>query len=235
MRAFILAAGLGTRLKPLTDTKPKALVKVNGTPLLEHQILRLKNAGITDIVVNVHHFADMIEEFLNRNDNFGCRIRISDERDLLRETGGAIRHASPLLAGSDDRMVLVHNVDIITELDFNSIKKDASATATLVVSERTTNRYLLFDEEMRLRGWTNTATGEVRIPDKSTDPGKLRKYAYSGIQIISTDILPLMAEWPEKFSIIDFYLDICSGKIIRGYNAGTTPIKDVGKIADILE
>lgn len=229
MKAFILAAGLGTRLKPLTDRMPKALVAVDGVPMLQRQILRMKESGIDDIVINVHHFADQIEDFLKANGNFGCRIAISDERDLLRETGGAIRHAAPLLAGSADGLVLVHNVDIITDIDYASIRPDAPALANLIVSRRETSRYLLFDEEMKLAGWTNVATGEVRMPDVTIKPENCSKLAFSGIQIISAGLLPLMEQWPEKFSIIDFYLSICAGNAIRGIDVTGRTVWDAGK------
>lgn len=235
MKAFILAAGLGTRLKPLTDRMPKALVPIDGIPMLQRQILRMKESGIDDIVVNVHHFADQIEEFLRANGNFGCRIAISDERDLLRETGGAIRHAAPLLAGSPDGLVLVHNVDIITDIDYTLIRPDASAMANLVVSRRDTSRYLLFDEDMKLAGWTNVSTGEVRMPDGTAKPENCSKFAFSGIQIISVGMLPLMESWPEKFSIIDFYLNICAGNTIRGIDVTGRTVWDMGKSADIAK
>ncbi len=230
MRAFILAAGLGTRLKPLTDKMPKALVPVGGIPLLERQITTLKEYGYSDFVVNVHHFAEQIEQFLADKHNFGCRIAISDERDLLRETGGAIRHAAPLLEGSG--AFLVHNVDIITDLDYGRLVPDPEAVATLAVSSRRTNRYLLFDKEMHLAGWTNTATGQTILP-RGGDASEYRRLAFSGIQSVSTGILPLMASWPEKFSIMDFYLDICRFKTVAGIDIGDTEVTDVGKAADI--
>jgi len=230
-KAFILAAGLGTRLKPLTDRMPKALVPVGGVPLLEQLIVRLKEAGYDEIVVNVHHFAEMIEEFLAQKENFGIKISISDERDLLRETGGAIRHAAPLLAGSV--RFLVHNVDILSDLDLqwfaDKCSEGGEHFADLLVTDRQTARYLLFDNDMRLIGWTNVTTGEVRSPYPDLDAASCRKLAFSGIHSLSDGILPLMESWPEKFSIIDFYLSVCDKVIIRGIDATGVNIFDAGK------
>lgn len=232
MKAFILAAGLGTRLRPLTDKMPKALVPFGGVPLLEQLIIRLKDFGYDDFVVNVHHFADMVEDFLSQKDNFGVKISVSDERDLLRETGGAVRHAAPLLADAD--RFLVHNVDIISNLDLqwfaDRCSEGGEHLADLLVTDRKTSRYLLFDNEMRLVGWTNVDTGEVRSPYADLDPNSCRRLAFSGIHSISSAALPMMAEWPEKFSIIDFYLSVCGRCTIRGIEATDVDIRDVGKI-----
>ena len=176
MKAMIFAAGLGTRLKPITDTMPKALVPVCGQPLLYHVINKLVAAGYDDLVVNVHHFPDQIIHYLHSHD-FGARIAVSDERDFLRETGGGIRYAKHLLtedeipgqAGNDGiEPFLVHNVDIVSNLDLNWLREQhrEGALATLVASERKTQRYFLFDEDNRLKGWTNIATGASR-PGKS--------------------------------------------------------------------
>lgn len=233
MKAFILAAGLGTRLRPLTDAMPKALVPINGEPMLERLIRHLNSCGYDDLTVNVHHFASMIEAFLSENDNFGCRVSISDERDLLRDTGGAVRHAEPLLCNAESGRFLVHNVDILTDFDLSALERAASGTlATLLVSDRKSSRYLMFDKSMRLVGWTNVNTGEVRSPYPDLKPEECILRAFSGIHSISVDIFPLMREWPEKFSIIDFYLDICSRFPIKGLDAGLAPVKDLGKIAD---
>lgn len=174
MRAMIFAAGLGTRLKPLTDTLPKALVPLAGKTLLQWQIERLKAAGITDIVVNVHHFPDMIINYLRDNDNFGCRIAVSDERDMLLETGGGLRKAKELLTSSPNPLplqgdsegapILICNVDILSNIDLPTLLQayNPEEMGVVVVSPRDTQRYLLFDETNRLCGWTNIATGEVR-------------------------------------------------------------------------
>jgi len=161
-QAMIFAAGLGTRLKPLTDRMPKALVRVGGKPLIEHVILNLKNAGFRRIVVNVHHFAGQIISFLEANDNFGIDIRISDETEMLLETGGGIKKAVSLF--SPDAPILIHNVDILSNVDLAKFYGSClDNDATLLVSSRKTKRYLLFDEDMRLNGWTNIETGEVRM------------------------------------------------------------------------
>ena len=164
MKAMIFAAGLGTRLRPLTDTMPKALVPVCGNPLLYHVITKLKAAGYTELVINVHHFAGQIREYLATHD-FGLSISVSDESDLLLETGGGIAHAKDLLLPTDEPF-LIHNVDILSNLDIPWLRSQTrpEALSTLLVSERETSRYLLFDDAMRLVGWTNVTTGEVKSP-----------------------------------------------------------------------
>ena len=167
MNALIFAAGLGTRLKPLTDTMPKAMVPVNGKPLLQILIEKLKTIGVTKVVINVHHFAQQIVDFVNVNNSFGIDIRFSDETDMLLETGGGLKKASQLF--DDKSPVLVHNVDILSNADLSALYEEAKHT-TLLVSERQTQRYLLFDDNNRLVGWTNIATGEVKSPYKNLDP-----------------------------------------------------------------
>ena len=179
---MIFAAGLGTRLKPLTDTMPKALVRVGGQPLIWHVIMKLKAAGYERIVVNVHHFAQQIIDYLQANDNFGLDIRISDETSGLLQTGGGIKKALPLFDPSEP--ILIHNVDILSNLEFNSLSMVAPPDALLVVSQRNTKRYLLFDDEMILDGWTNIETGEVRSPYPALDPTDLKRLAFSGIHMI---------------------------------------------------
>ena len=170
MKAMIFAAGLGTRLKPITDTMPKALVPVCSKPLLEHLVEKLKGAGFSDVVINVHHFAQMIRDYAVQHDNFGINVAFSDETDLLRETGGGIKHASKLLW--DGEPFLVHNVDILSNLNLEefynahmaaSISPD-TPLATLLVSERETARYFLFDRDNNLVGWMNKLSGEVKSP-----------------------------------------------------------------------
>ena len=261
---MILAAGLGTRLKPLTDRMPKALVPVGGTPLLEGLIRRLQKAGYDEFVINVHHFPEQIEAFLKEHGNFGSRITLSDERDLLRETGGGIRHAAQLLQDAPGGWFLVHNVDIISDVDYGRLLADGPARdirqggtprqglfvppcgcpkpgpsaapnplAFLAVSDRKTSRYLLFDSEMRLVGWTNVDTGEVRSPWPNLNVKACRRLAFSGISMLSTAILPLMQNWPERFSVIDFYLDICRDHDIRGIDITGAGIRDVGKLKEL--
>ena len=227
-QAMIFAAGLGTRLKPLTDTMPKALVRVGGKPLLEHVVLRLKDAGYERIVVNVHHFADQIIDFLKQQQNFGLDIRISDERECLLETGGGIKKALPLFDPTEP--ILIHNVDILSNLDLKALPADAPL---LVVSERKTKRYLLFDDDMRLQGWTNIETGEVKGPitqHPSPITHHLRTLAFSGIHMFHPSLTPLLADWPDRFPIMDFYLKACGSHLIRGYKAHDLRLLDVGKL-----
>ena len=211
------------RLKPLTDTMPKALVRVGGQPLLWHVIMKLKAAGYERMVVNVHHFADQIIDYLQSNDHFGIDIRISDERDGLLETGGGIKKALPLF--DPESPILIHNVDILSNLDLNALPTDAPL---LVVSPRQTKRYLLFDESLRLQGWTNIETGEVK--------GRMaeKRLAFSGIHVFHPSLIPLMADWPDRFPIMDFYLKACGDHLIRGYEARDLRLLDVGKL-DTLE
>ena len=248
MQAMIFAAGLGTRLKPLTDRIPKALVRVGGEPLLKRVIFQLKDAGFTRIVVNVHHFSNQITDYLKENDNFGLDIRISDETDKLLETGGGIRKAWPLFDSHEP--VLIHNVDILSNVDLKkfyqmetqdlletsvSDAEEPPLAARLLVSERKTKRYLLFDDTMRLVGWTNIETGEVKSPYPHLDPKKYKKYAFSGIHMVAPTIFPLMKEEPDKFPIMDFYLRNCDKVRIEGYVKNDLKLMDVGKQETLKE
>jgi NDP-sugar pyrophosphorylase family protein len=235
MKAMIFAAGLGTRLRPLTDTMPKALVPVADKPLLQWQIEKLKEAGITDIVINIHHFPDQIRSFLLANNNFGCHILLSDESALLLETGGGLRKAAPLLGY--DEPVLVVNVDVLSNLDIKTLLSvhRAHDAATLVVSERNTQRYLLFDEEGLLHGWHNISTDEYRpqqlasVLAEQWHDGKLRQLAFSGTHIVSPQLLREMQQWDEVFPIMDFYLSECSSRSIRAFVPDRFRMLDVGK------
>lgn len=236
MKAMIFAAGLGTRLRPITDTLPKALVPVCGEPLIAHVIRKLTAAGADDLTVNVHHFPEMIIDWLAEHDS-GVPVHISDERERLLETGGAIRNARAHLDGAEP--FLVHNVDIISDLDLKAFMAaaPADALATLLVSERQTRRYLLFDPDtMRLRGWTDISTGEVRSPWPELDPAACRRLAFAGIHFISPAVFQLMEDWPERFPIMDFYLKVCRDFPIYGVAApeGRTLV-DVGKIETLSE
>lgn len=234
MNAMIFAAGLGTRLKPITNTKPKALVEIGGKTLLERVIEKLRDAGADEIVVNVHHFANMITDYLARNDNFGMDIRISDESEELLDTGGGIKHAAPLFDSTSP--ILIHNVDIVSNVDLAEFYTcSIGADATLLVSERETSRYLLFDDDMRLRGWTNVKTGEVKSPYPDLDVSRCRKYAFSGIHVFSQRLFTLMDSFPEKFGIIDFYLKVCATNTIRGVARGDLRLIDVGKLDTLAQ
>ncbi|MBQ3813759.1 MAG: NTP transferase domain-containing protein [Bacteroidales bacterium] len=238
MKAMVFAAGLGTRLRPITDSLPKALVPVCGEPLLYHTLHKLKAAGYTEVVVNIHHFPEMIREYLDSNE-FGIRIGISDESEKLLETGGGIQHARKLLEPLNEPF-LVHNVDIVSNLDiawFRSQMKPG-ALATLLVSERKTQRYLLFrPEDMRLVGWTNIATGEVRSPFPNLDPSACLRYAFAGIHNISPAIFQAFEtlDMPERFPIMDFYLNACARYPIYGAVASNLELVDVGKIDTLPE
>jgi NDP-sugar pyrophosphorylase family protein len=245
---MIFAAGLGTRLKPLTDTLPKALVPLAGKTLLQWQIERLKAAGITDIVVNVHHFPDMIINYLRENDNFGCRIAVSDERDMLLETGGGLRKAKELLTSSPNSLIasspiLICNVDILSNIDLPTLLQayNPEEMGVVVVSPRETQRYLLFDETNRLRGWTNIATGEIRPASLASSPNSLiaSQLAFSGMQVLNPRIFDVMdkvvAEKGDKFSLIDLYLSIAEKEILRAFIPENYRMMDVGKIAQLSE
>ncbi len=230
MKALIFAAGLGTRLKPLTDTLPKALVPIAGKPLLEHVILKLKASGFDEIIINVHHFPDQIIDFLKLNNNFSIRIEVSDERNELLDTGGGIRKAAWFF--DDRKPFLVHNVDILSNVDLSALYNQhilTNSLATLVVSQRDTFRYLLFDENKRLNGWVNEKTGETK-PAKLNEIDSYNKLAFSGIQVLSPAIFELMEQFPIKFPIIDFYLTNATSQIITGFIPTDYNMLDVGKL-----
>ena len=250
MKAMIFAAGLGTRLKPITDTLPKALVPIGGKPLLEHVARKLKAAGIDEAVVNVHHFADKIEDWIETDasdkSGTGLSMNVSDERALLLETGGGILNAGKFLNGCGE--FLVHNVDILSDLDINwfasQVRKDA--VSTLLVSERDTSRYLLFDPmTMRLVGWTNIKTGEVKSPYPDLQPDSCLRLAFSGIHILSDNVFNIMEAYTKekglhegshspRFPVIDFYLSVCADYPVYGVVATDLKMIDVGKL-DSLE
>ena len=236
MGGIIFSAGLGTRLKSLTVRIPKALVSVGGEPLLKRVIFQLKDAGFTRIVVNVHHFSNQIIDYLRDNDNFGMDIRISDESDKLLETGGGIKKAWPLFDQKEP--VLIHNVDILSNVDlkkFYQMEAETPLAARLLVSVRKTKRYLLFDDTMRLVGWTNIETGEVKSPYKDLDPKQYKMYAFSGIHMVAPSLFPLMEEEPDKFPIMDFYLRHCDKVRIEGYVKNDLKLMDVGKQETLKE
>lgn len=255
---MIFAAGKGTRLKPLTDTMPKALVKVGGQTLLEHVLDKLEDGGFNRIVVNVHHFGEQIISFLaSRHED----IKISDERDELLDTGGGLRKAAPLF--SPYQPILLHNVDILSNANLTALydvianSQQAGPSAVLLVSWRKTQRYLVFNDDMRLVGWVNIATGETKspfpqvkaalsaqtfpiaatdepmtIPVSSGNAGKssLHLFAFSGIHVFHPSLFPLMDSWPRKFPIMDFYLKTCDRAAIRGVTQPCLRLIDVGKL-----
>ena len=231
---MIFAAGLGTRLKPLTDTMPKALVPVDGHPLIEIVSRKLLRSGFDSAVVNVHHFADQVEDWCKRQD--WMQFSISDERAMLLETGGAILHARKLLEGSGN--FLIHNVDVLTNADLRSFAQchRPDALATLLVSPRKTSRYFLFNPDtMRLAGWTNTNTGETVMADPSLTKEDCLALGFSGIHILSDRVFPLMENYvvdkpaPARFSIRDFYLSVAGQPPVYGVNVESFRMLDVGK------
>ena len=232
MKAMIFAAGLGTRLRPLTDSLPKALVPLCGEPLLYHVIGKLREAGYREIVVNVHHFPQQIRDYLRSRD-WGVEIGISDESACLLETGGGIARAQDLILPTEEPF-LVHNVDIISDLDLAWVRRQTrpEALATLVVSPRETRRNLLFDDDMRLVGWMDRQSGEIRSPHPGLDPARCRHYAFAGIHNLSPRIFPHFEDWGFKgrFPIMDFYLKACGTHLIRGYEAKDLRLMDVGKL-----
>jgi len=255
-QALVFSAGLGTRLQPLTNTRPKALVNVGGQPLLWHVLTKLRKSGYERVVVNVHHFASQIVDYLNDND-FGMTVRVSDEISQLLDTGGGIKHARELFA--DDSPILIHNVDILSNVDLDWFARQhlADEDAVLLVSRRRTKRYLLFDSSMHLKGWINTDTGEVRSPfpwlremqltvddnqqvnvqpqsspfrQSDTVGGNLYAFAFSGIHSFSPRLFSLMERFPDRFGIIDFYLSVCHRSHIVGLPVEGLQLLDVGKI-----
>ena len=234
MNAFIFAAGLGTRLKPLTDTMPKALVPVAGKPLLAHVIEKLKAASCKKIVINIHHFGQKIIDYVKENNNFGIDIVFSDEREMLLETGCAIKHAVNLLG---DEPFLIHNVDIMSNVDLQALWSEhinSGSAATLLVSKRNSSRALLFNEDGNLTAWTNKNTGEVKTPYENVEIARLEEFAFSGIHVFSPQLFKYFGEYPEKFSIIDFYLNTCKEEKIKAFTQDGLQLLDVGKL-DSLE
>jgi len=227
---MIFAAGLGTRLKPLTDNLPKALIPIAGKPLLEHVILKLKAAGFDEIIVNVHHFPEQIIYFLKQNNHFGIRIVVSDEREHLLDTGGGILKAAWFF--DDDKPFLVHNVDILSDVNLNYLYLEhlrTNALATLVVSKRDTFRYLLFDDNMRMCGWINEKTGETK-PKSIVDSSGFNKLAFAGIQMLSPKVFDLMQGNKSIFPIMDFYLSNAQTQVINGFTPDNLRMLDVGKL-----
>ena len=224
MKAMLFAAGLGTRLKPFTDKHPKALAQVNGKTLLQLNIEYLQRFGIREVIVNVHHFADQIEEVMAKNKGFGSEVVISDERDEVLETGGGLKKAKPYLEKEDHFLVM--NVDVLTNLDLSKLisSHHKGNVATLAVMQRNSSRHLLFDSGMILCGWKNNTTGEEKI---SLDRQPLIAYAFSGIQIVSPEIFDMPFEG--KFSMIDVYLYFARQGLVKGFDHSGDIFIDVGK------
>jgi len=235
--AMVFAAGLGTRLRPITDSLPKALVPVGGVPMLARVLGKLRDAGAGCCVVNACHFAPMIVSYLKDND-FGLPVKLSvEEGGMPLETGGGIKHARALLEGccGNDGRFLVHNVDILSNLDVRwFISQDRKESlATLLLTRKKADRYLLFDDEMCLRGWMNERTGEVKSPDPFFDPSSFHRYSFCGVHMISGRVFKLMESWPDNFGIIDFYLSVCENYTIRGVVAEDLDLIDIGSPATL--
>lgn len=226
MKAMILAAGLGTRLKPWTDKHPKALAVINGRTLLEHQIRYLQRYGIFEVVVNVHHFAGQIIHAITENEGWGSKVEVSHEVEEALETGGGLKKAAPFLHHHSE--IILMNVDILTDLNLEKLierQRMNNGIATLAVSDRKTSRYFLFDEEFRLSGWENKNTGIRKIVRNVPN---LQLKAFSGIQIIKSDIFRFLP--PQKaFSMVDVYLSIAGHHPVFGFDHSGGIFLDVGK------
>lgn len=232
MKAMILAAGLGTRLKPFTDHHPKALALVNGKSLLQRNIEYLTKHGITEIIVNVHHFPDQIEKHIQEL-SIPIKIHLSDERDEVLETGGGLKKASWFFTSERDSFVLM-NVDILTDLNLSQLiqyHRQHAALATLAVCSRSSSRYFLFDESNRLCGWRNAKTGDEKIVIRNH---MLTEMAFSGIHVIRPEIFSLIQQ-EGKFSMVDVYLSLASQYLIEGYDHSGSVLLDVGKPGSVEE
>ena len=231
MKALIFAAGKGTRLKPFTDHHPKALALVNEVPLLERNIKYLQSFGINDFVINIFHFGEQIVEFLKKNDNFGAKIEISDEKEELLETGGGLVFARKFLDFEEDFLIM--NADILTDLDLNSFvshHKERKDFATLADSDRVSSRKLLFNEDLILRGWLNVQTGEQRLAEFNKG---FKPLAFSGIHCINPRIFDKIKR-KGNFSIMEEYLDLMHTEEIHGYQHDAHLI-DVGRPESVTE
>ncbi len=231
MKAMIFAAGMGTRLQPLTANKPKALVEVGGTPMLEIVIRKLILQGFNELIINVHHFAEQVVDFLNKNNNFGVSITVSDETDLLLDTGGGLKKAAWFF--DDGKPFLVHNVDVLSNIDLQFLLHyhvcQPEALATLAVKDRFTSRSLLISDEGYLTGWRNNKTGETKISRPNQSPIPI---AFHGIQIISPAMLPLIDE-QGVFSLTNVYLRLAQHYLINTYRNDNDIWMDLGSIENL--
>jgi NDP-sugar pyrophosphorylase family protein len=229
---MIFAAGLGTRLHPLTIDKPKALVELAGKTLLQRAIEKVSSAGYHDILINIHHHGEQIIKFLELNRNFGFNISICDEREQLLDTGGGIKNAASLLFGSGP--FLAYNVDVVSDIDLQTLRlyhESRRGVATLAVRDRNTSRYLVFNENMILSGWKNVVTGEEKI---SRDSIQKKTYAFSGIQIIDPSVFAMITE-SGSFSLISLYLRLAQTQSIFGYVDTSDIWMDLGKPEQLKE
>ncbi len=225
MKAMVFAAGIGSRLKPYTDFHPKALVPVGGMPALQRTLLKLKDACVNEVVVNVHHFGCQIREFLHDNDNFGLDVRISDETELLLDTGGGLLKAASLLEDGTNEPILLHNADIITDFPISDMQVEHERTGTdvsLLVANRESSRQLYFSQDMGLKGWCNLTTGK-KCPENCC-LNRLLPMAFGGVHIISPTLFPVLRKYANDvvgthapFSIIPFYLWSMGKLSIKGH------------------
>jgi N-acetyl-alpha-D-muramate 1-phosphate uridylyltransferase len=232
MKAMILAAGLGTRLKPWTDHHPKALAEVNGKSLLQRNIECLQQFGIKEVIVNVHHFAEQITHAIKKSNGWESKVVISDETDAVLETGGGLKKAAWYL--ENEKEFVLMNVDILTDLNLSAMiqqHRNSDAIATLAVTERTTSRYFLFNDSNQLCGWRNVKTGEEKIVKASLD---LHQKAFSGIHVISGNIFSHLAR-EGKFSMVDVYLDMAKDHFVQAFDHSESRFIDVGKPGSIQE
>lgn len=237
MKAIILAAGFGTRLKPWTDYHPKALVPVEGVPMLERVILSLIRQGIDEICINIHHFGEQIIEFLSDR-KFGCHIIISDERDGILDTGGGVARAYKLM--NTDAPVLVHNVDIISNADLRALfdyHLDSGNAATLLTSDRYSSRKLLFDKAMQLKGWHNSITNEYRPVQLELAEKDYKALAFSGVYIVNNEVIEEMARIIPKpaYPVMDYFLSTDRRKRVGGYCPESLELLDIGKPASLSQ
>lgn len=232
MKAMIFAAGLGTRFKPWTDHHPKALAVVNGSSLLERNLRYLQCYGITEVVVNVHHFADQISEALERSGGWGSTVRVSDERDEVLETGGGLLKAAPWLISEEP--VVVMNADILTDLPLDQMMDrhmKQRPLATLAVTDRASSRNFLFDEPLRLCGWENRSTGDRRIV---RDEPRLRAMGYSCVALLEPAFLQAIPQ-RGKFSLTETYLSLAATHTLLGFDHSGGRFIDVGKPESVAE
>jgi NDP-sugar pyrophosphorylase family protein len=241
MKAMILAAGLGTRLRPLTDHRPKALVEINGRTLLEFTLSRLRKFGVSEVIINTHHFADMIQEYLQANDNFGLRIEVSRE-DILLDTGGGLKKAAHFFVGSSagdssrsEEPFIVHNVDVLSTVDLQRMVQfhnENRALATLAVQDRKTSRYLLFNDQLQLCGRRPESDREPELVRPSRQPQAL---AFCGIHVVSPRLLGMMVE-DGAFSIITTYLRLAAhGERVLAFRADEYYWRDLGSPNNLVE
>jgi NDP-sugar pyrophosphorylase family protein len=236
MKAMVFAAGLGTRLRPLTDTRPKALVEVGGRTLLDLTLSRLKACGVNEAIVNTHHFADAIAQHLRQHHDFGMRLEISRE-ELLLDTGGGLKKAAWFFLKNEgtNEPFVVHNVDIISTIDLERMRKahiQTGALVTLAVRRRKTSRYLIFDDSLQLAGRGNTSKSQIDMARPCQTP---QEFAFSGIHIISPRMLPMMTA-EGAFPIVDFYLTLAArGEKLQAYIDDTSYWRDLGRPEDLAK